>query len=311
MKIKRILAWASGALVLLLGGASMWFWFTPVGINNYVNKVTIELALSSPQALTQIGIIDDTLLDFHSGRLDDQTEAFEDRMLERLRRARAGLDRYGPEGLEGQELLSWKISAWFFDDLIRQSELKHSGYRVNQISGVTVDVPQFLTDAHVIQSERSARRYLSRLGEFGRVLREVRARVIDDRANGVVPPDFVIDQSLLGMRAFIAAGAAGNALVTTLPAKLAKVEGLDAAEQRQLVAAATEIVRREVIPGYQAMIALFEDMRRDSNHDAGIWRLPQGETIYAKTTARTSCSPTMTRVGRQCLPTSRPSMPVS
>jgi uncharacterized protein (DUF885 family) len=281
MKLGKIAAWVGGVVVALLGGASMWFWFTPVGLNNYVNKITVELALASPQALTQIGIIDDTLLDFHSGKLDDQTAAFEKRTLERLRKARAGLDRYGPDGLEGQELLTWKITAWFLDDLIRQSEFEHAGYRVNQISGVTVDVPQFLTDGHVIKSERSARRYLSRLNEFGRVLREARARVEDDRAHGVVPPDFVIDQALLGMRAFIEGGAAKNALVTTLPAKLAKVEGLDAADRDRMVAEAAEIVSREVIPGYQAMIVLFEGLRKTATHDAGIWRVPQGEAIYA------------------------------
>jgi hypothetical protein len=112
MKLGKIAAWVGGVVVALLGGASMWFWFTPVGLNNYVNKITVELALASPQALTQIGIIDDTLLDFHSGKLDDQTAAFEKRTLERLRKARAGLDRYGPDRLEGQELLTWKITAW-------------------------------------------------------------------------------------------------------------------------------------------------------------------------------------------------------
>ncbi|NDF86959.1 MAG: DUF885 family protein, partial [Gammaproteobacteria bacterium] len=201
--------------------------------------------------------------------------------LARLRDARAGLDDYGPEGLQGQELLTWKITAWFLDDLIRQGEFEHSGYRVNQISGVTVDTPQFLTDGHVIKSPRSARRYLSRLTEFGRVLREAKVRVEDDRANGVVPPDFVISQTLLGMRSFIEGGAEKNALVTTLPEKLAKVDGLDEAERAEIVTKARELVQREVIPGYQAMIALFEDMQRTANHDAGIWRLPQGEAIYA------------------------------
>lgn len=279
--IKRLLLGFATLLLVGLGAASMWFWFTPVGVNNYVNKVTLQLALASPQALTQIGLIDDTMLDFHSGKLDDQTEAFEQRMLQRLREARAGLDRYGPQGLQGQELLTWKITAWFLDDLIRQGEFEHDGYRVNQISGVTVDVPQFLTDGHVIRSARSAERYLSRLREFGRVLREVKVRVEDDRAHGVVPPDFVIAQSLIGMRAFIAAGAPGNALVTTLPEKLAKVEGLDETERRRIVAEATRLVDEQVIPGYRAMIALFEDLQQTATHDAGIWRLPEGQKIYA------------------------------
>jgi uncharacterized protein (DUF885 family) len=280
-KVGKVLAWMGGLLVAGLAVASMWFWFTPVGLNNYVNKITLQLTADSPQLLTQLGFIDNTPFDFHSGKLDDQTKAHEDEVLARLRQARAGLDKYGPDGLSGQELITWKTTAWFLDDLIRQGEFEHNGYRVNQISGVTVNTPQFLTDAHVIKNERSVERYLSRLAEFGRVLRETQVRVEDDRAAGVIPPDFVIDQSLVGMRAFIADGAAKNPLVTTLPAKLEKIESLTPGERQAYVRRAEELVASEVIPGYQAMIALFADMRPQASHDAGIWRIPDGDRIYA------------------------------
>ena len=36
-----------------------------------------------------------------------------------------------------------------------------------------------------------------------------------------------------------------------------------------------------MIPGYRAMITLFESMLPEATHDAGIWRLPNGEAIYA------------------------------
>jgi uncharacterized protein (DUF885 family) len=280
-KVGKVFAWVFGLLAVGLIAASMWFWFTPVGLNNYVNKITMQLTLDSPQILSQLGFIDNTPFDFHSGKLDDFTREHEQRMLERLREARAGLDRYGPDGLDGKELTTWKVTAWFLDDLIRQAEFEHEGYRVNQISGPTVDLPQFLTDTHVIKHARSAERYLDRLGEFGRVLREIKVRVEQDRAKGIVPPDFVIDQSLTGMRAFIASGAAKNALVTTLPARLAKIEGLDEAQRRDYVQRAEAIVAREVIPGYEAMIALFESMRPTATHDAGIWRIPGGAEYYA------------------------------
>lgn len=276
----RILGGAVAILVTGALGASMWFWFTPVGLNNYVNKITVQLALDSPQTLTALGLIDNTLLDFHSGKLDDQTKAAEQRSLAKLRRARAGLNAYGPAGLQGQELLTWEITAWFFDDLIRQAEFEYGGYRINQISGVTVSTPRFLTDSHVIKNERSVERYLSRLREFGRILREVRERVADDRANGVVPPDFVIDQSLLGMRNFIESGAANNPLVTTLGPKLDSITNLSAQKREAYLQQAASLVQTEVIPGYEAIIALFEVMRTEATHDAGIWRLPRGAEIY-------------------------------
>ena len=280
-KVRKLLAWFGGLLIAGLAVAAVWFWFAPVGLNNYVNKITLQLTFDSPQILTQLGFIDNTPFDFHSGKLDDETRAHEDAVLARLRKARAGLDKYGPAGLSGQELITWKTTAWFLDDLIREGEFEHIGYRVNQISGVTVNTPQFLTDAHVIKNKRSVERYLSRLADFGRVLRETKVRVEDDRVAGVIPPDFVIDQSLVGMRAFIAEGAAKNALVTTLPAKLDKIEGLTDAERQAFVTRAEALVDSDVIPGYQAMITLFEDMRPQATHDAGIWRIPDGDRIYA------------------------------
>lgn len=280
-RIKRGILGLLGALLLATAGASMWFWFTPVGVNNYINKVTFQLAIDSPELLTYLGAIDNTPLDFHSGKLADYTQEEEERSIEKLRRARAGLDAYGPEGLSGQELLTWKIAAWFFDDLLRQAELRYSGYRINQISGVTVNMPQFLTDTHVIKNEKSVRRYLSRLAEFGRVLRETHTRVVDDRANGVIPPDFVIEKALVGMNKFIDGGAEQNPLVTTLEPKLAELEGVDAATAEIFMAEAARLVSTEVIPGYVAMIDLFESMLPEATHDAGIWRIPNGETIYA------------------------------
>ena len=270
-----------GTLLVVAAGASMWFWFTPVGVNNYVNKVTLQLAIDSPELLTYLGAIDNTPLDFHSGKLADYTKEEEERSIAKLRNAREGLDDYGPDGLSGQELLTWKIAAWFFDDQLRQAELRYSGYRVNQISGVTVNMPQFLTDTHVIKNEKSVRRYLSRLAEFGRVLRETHERVTDDRANGVIPPDFVIEKALVGMNKFIEGGAAENPLVTTLGPKLEALDGLDETTAGQLVDEAAQLVTTEVIPGYQAMISLFESMLPEATHDAGIWRLPDGDAIYA------------------------------
>ncbi|HOP18469.1 MAG TPA: DUF885 family protein, partial [Amphiplicatus sp.] len=279
--VLNILLGLVGLVLILAAGAYFWFWATPVGVNNYINKVTIEAAIDSPELITQLGIIDNTPLDFHSGKLSDYTEAQDKKSLAKLKRARAGLDKYGPDGLEGQELLSWKITAWFFDDLIRQAEFEYGGYRVNQISGVTVDLPQFLTDIHVIKNEKSVKRYISRVNEFGRVLREVKARVKDDRAHGVVPPDFIIDKALNGMRNFIEGGAEANPLVTTLPAKLEKIEGLSEEARTAYVDEAKEIVSSQVIPGYEALIALFEDMAKTTDHNAGVWRIPDGSKIYA------------------------------
>ena len=143
-------------LDLALGvGGYIWFWGKPVGVNNYINKATLQLVVDSPEILTYMGMVDNTPLDFHSGKLASYTLEQEQKSLEKTKKARKALDKYGPAGLEGQELLSWKITAWFLDDLIRQSQYPYSNYPVNQISGPTVDLPQFLTDTHTIKNKKS------------------------------------------------------------------------------------------------------------------------------------------------------------
>ena len=97
----------------------------------------------------------------------------------------------------------------------------------------------------------------------------------------MIPPDFVIEKALVGMNKFIEGGAAENPLVTTLGPKLEALDGLDETTADQLVDEAAQLVTTEVIPGYQAMISLFESMLPEATHDAGIWRLPDGDAIYA------------------------------
>lgn len=279
--IKKSLLGLGGTVILAGLGGYVWFWGKPVGVNNYINKATLKIVADSPEILTYMGMIDNTPLDFHSGKLASYTQAQIKESLEKTIKARKNLDKYGPEGLDGQELLSWKITAWFLDDLIRQGELEYSDYPVNQISGPTVDLPQFLTDTHTIKNKKSVERFLSRVEEFGRVLDEVKTQVEDHRDNGVVAPDFIIEKSLIGMRRFIEGGAEANPLVTTLPRRLEAVEGLSQAEKEDYVARTKALVETEVIPGYEALIALHEDLLKTATHDAGIWRLPNGDKIYA------------------------------
>jgi len=278
---KKILKYFLSFVVVAGLGLYLWFWAAPVGVNNYVNKVSIQILFRSPELLTSLGLIDNTPLDFHSGKLDNYDKQSEVEDLEFLRTIRSGLDSYGPQGLEGQELLSWKIVAWFFDDIIRQSEFEYGDYRVNQISGVMVNTPQFLTDTHIIKDEKSFERYISRLREFARVIAEVKIRVLDDRDNGVVPPDFIIKKALIGMRLFAEPETAKNPLIATLPARLSKIDRLTDARKAELSEQAFRVVDSQILPQYAEMISVFEQLLSISNHDAGIWRLRDGEALYS------------------------------
>ncbi len=281
--VRRILV---AALAVLAGVALLaWalLWWKPVGVDAYVNKISLELLLTSPQSMSQIGLVEDTWLDTYSGRLDSYTPDADKKALALLKRARKGLDKYGPNGLTGQQALTWRVAARYLDEQIAylDSPIPMDPYRINQISGVAIDTPMFLTDIHLIRSRRSAERYIRRLDDFGRVLAELKARAEADRAAGIVAPDFVLDKSSEVLRTFIAGGPAKNILLTSFETRLAAVKGLSAESRAKLLAAAAESIRTHVIPGYEALIALLQDERASAVHDAGVWRLPGGSDFYA------------------------------
>lgn len=280
-KLKQGLAALSGIAAAALVGALMWFWFTPVGVNNYINKVTLLSLLRSPESLTSLGVLDDTPLDFHGHRLSPFTREEELAGIEFLRKAREGLNRYGPEGLEGQELLTWHIAAWMMDDQLTQSRFERGGYRLTQLDGVTVQLPQFLTDIHPVRSRRGAERYLQRLEAFGEILQQARRRVAEDRDHGVVAPDFIVRRVLDQLQAFMAAPAAQNVLVTSLEERLRAVKSVSPEQARALVQRAQTIVEQRIVPGYRQLIALHQELLLQTDARAGIERIPHGREIYA------------------------------
>ncbi len=277
------------SLVLAAFAAGAAVWFRPPTLDLFVDKFMIQLCLEQPEYLTSLGLVDNTPLDFHSHRLNSYTQEADDRILQLLRDAREDLDRYGPEGLDECQKTTWSTIACYLNDRIALAELDPVGYRVNPISGVTIDLPQFLTDSHKITDKASAMRYVQRLWEFGRVLQEVLIRTEDDIQNGVLPPDFVAEKTLVGLRTFTAQDPDNHSLVTHLRKRLKELQ-LPAVSSEAIEQSAKKALAEAILPGYQSLISLFEKIQPLCRHEASIAMQPNGLAIYdALVRSETSC----------------------
>ncbi len=151
-------------------------------------------------------------------------------------------------------------------------------YTINQLSGPTVDIPNFLNNQQPVTNREEAEAYLVRLaavqGALDGALENVRAAV----AKGAIPPDFVVDKSLAVVESFVGAPPAQNVIYTSFLERLdaAGVEGAAAYAER-----AQAIIAGQVIPAYRRIGDYLAEIRPSAPHDAGIWRLPEGEALYA------------------------------
>ena len=151
-------------------------------------------------------------------------------------------------------------------------------YTINQNSGPTVDIPNFLTSKQPVNNGEEAEAYLVRLGAVEEALDGALESVRSAVSKGAIPPDFVVDKALAVVESFVAAPPQENALYTSF---LERLDSADIEDAGIYAERALDIVSSEVIPAYERIGDYLAEIRPSAPHDAGIWRLPRGEELYA------------------------------
>jgi uncharacterized protein (DUF885 family) len=163
-----------------------------------------------------------------------------------------------------------------------------SPYVVSQITGAWQDAPDFLASQHTIDTRADCEAYIARLGEFARLMDEEIERVRHDVGLGVTPPDFCVAGALGGMKT-LHAPPDQSTLVTSLSER-ARARGIAGDWAGQ----ATKAYQGQVLPALERQMALLEGLKGTATHEAGVWRLPDGEAYYAhalKAQTTTTMSP--------------------
>ena len=104
-----------------------------------------------------------------------------------------------------------------------------------------------------------------------------------DMALGTIPPDFALAKTLEQMTKFRATAAEQSVMVTSVaprPPRRRAIAGDYAGD-------ATKIVVGQVYPALDRQIALVKDMQAHATHDAGVWKLKDGDSYYAGTASST------------------------
>ncbi|HLZ74884.1 DUF885 domain-containing protein [Phenylobacterium sp.] len=148
-------------------------------------------------------------------------------------------------------------------------------YVVSQQGGAYSSIPEFLDSQHSVKTKADAEAYLSRVHEMARCLRQETERMRKDAGLGVVPPDFILSNAIGQQEGLLAIKAADARLATALGRKVreAHLEG-------DYQARATALVEKEVYPALAAQLATLKGLQAKAGHDAGVWRLPNGEAYY-------------------------------
>ena len=148
-------------------------------------------------------------------------------------------------------------------------------YVVSQLTGSYQSMPDFLDSEHTIADKADAEAYLARLDAFARVMEQEDGVVQHDAGLGCVPPDFILARTLEQMTKFRATPADKSVLVNSIVrrTKEKNIAGNWDAE-------AEKIVSGKIYPALDRQIARIKALQPHAVHDAGVWRLKDGEHYY-------------------------------
>jgi uncharacterized protein (DUF885 family) len=149
-------------------------------------------------------------------------------------------------------------------------------YVVYQLGGAYRNIPDFLDSLHQIHGKSDAEAYIERLQAFAKALDQDNAAVRHDVAAGVKPPAFALDKTLQQLKALRDQSPAKSRLVQSLVERTAaqKIAG-------DWNARAASIYTKSVQPALDRQIELTRSVRANAWPDAGVWKLPDGEALYA------------------------------
>lgn len=185
----------------------------------------------------------------------------------------AALSRAGRLNLQvieyGQATRIAAYDAFKIDSAIRP-------YRIFQQGGAYFEVPDFLNATHSIATAEDCEAYLDRLAAFAVALDQDTAVQRAEAPRGFVAPSFCVDLTLGQMAKLRSPAPADSNLVRSLVTRAA-AKGIAGDWQGR----AAGIVAQKVYPALDRQIALMKELRAKATDIAGVWRLPQGDAIYA------------------------------
>ena len=283
--MKRFLKWLAltlAALVLVLAvlGINAW-WFKPFTINTFYNRVFIKFALSEPELLTSLGLVEQFGIKGHQGQLTDISDAFETEQINNIRDELATLHRYDRKVLDADAQLSYDVLENFLAMQVEGERWRYHNYPVNQLFGVQNELPSFLLSQHPVGDARDARDYVKRLQAFDTKFAQLIEGLKLRELRGIIPPRFVVEKVLSEMIAFTGKPALENPLYSEFAKKLAAAKAVDEVTAQQILADTAKAIDETVYPAYRSLIAYFVALQPRATTNNGVWALPEGDAFYA------------------------------
>ena len=290
--------WTYRTILVLLSIGLLWLtnliWFRPFNINHFYEKVSVKIALDSPELTTSLGI--PILYDIFKDELDDISDKKKWESFNKMKDNYKTLMSYDFDSQSEENKLNTKIMMSYYESLDESEAFFYHGYPVNQMGGIQTGLPSIMVNSHKLRNESDAEAYITRLSKFDIKFNQLIENLKISENKGIIPPKFVIDRVLDEMKGFIgvkndsiAINQDLNKIVSSVKSNILfsnfelKIDKLDELSQKQKDTYKKQVekeIKTTVFGAFKSLIHYFEQLKEKATTDDGVWKLPDGDAYY-------------------------------
>lgn len=259
----------------------------PQSLTEYLEEVSNSQILDSPESITFFGMPEQDVGRKTSHLLDDRSPAAEAKFRAEFVEVGEHLESFDRETLSEDEKLYLDISnvvnqrgTALLDFKVPFSPSFPTVYRLTQLSGPNLGIPQLLQSAHPMNSKSDAEDFIARMNGVKETFDDFLVTWKEETDAGYIPPTFALEKTLGTLAPFTEGAPEDNPYYSIFAARMDGIEGLLDEDKEALLASAAEAVTNSIQPGYAAIRDAVEALIPQSTADAGVWAKPNGDAYY-------------------------------
>jgi uncharacterized protein (DUF885 family) len=196
-----------------------------------------------------------------------------------MHKYRQQLDTYERSQLTPSQRRAADILLYALDRNLEAEKFQHHFYIISHINDFHKALTTLMSEYHTIANIDDAKAYISRLGKYREKLTQISNRLKIKEKNDLLAPVHIIEKFSNILSNFIQISPQNNILYTSFRKQVRELD-IDKELKDQLSREVKEKIKTVVYPGYQALIGLLKRLKQKAPVDAGVWRLPLGDSFY-------------------------------
>lgn len=255
-------------------------------IDVFLDDLYVKLVVRNPERINSAGLeVESYGIEYRNTELSDLTTVHTQETFEIYQQALDILQEYEEGALTEDQAVQKNSLMWALENEIDKEAFLHHDYLIHS-QGYHSWVIEFLTRYHPIQDLDGAKEYIQRLSQVQSQISQLMENINIQEAEGIRPPQRIITavETQIDQIASIES-AKDHPLYQVFVSKLEEMEDTTDEEKEELEEEARVIINEEIVPSYDELLALVEDIKMQEirspvRENMGVWELPNGEAYY-------------------------------